>query len=393
MPIYAAKFLTSYTKHNTCVACGCKYSYLMERKVVVKSKVLHYSKVEATDAIRKVDNNNSDLHPCPNCGAIQPDMIADYRKRYYKLALIVGILGQLVPIALLFIQFLRVEFAAKIALLTALAPLFVLVWSMLWNPNRNRKRNRAISRSKVMSGKITIDESTPLSEIKPPNTISRIGTGQWFALVLIAMGAGITQLPFLVVDQCGYMMNSFCDPAVVGPGEYVRVYFKQPFQSVNGYWHGECSVKILNTSELGLHPNTKCHFRTKKDRWGEKKIRGSKKYSQIWADVEIPDWGKLIGKKIDLYIQVLATYPRPVSSHEFDVTENKKFDCSVSIAISEQNSGFIFVTSGYLGMLGAVGLICLALFMMFRSNKQYRKFAIVTTEVTQGNTLVTITTN
>src|SRR5262249_29992676 len=57
-------------KRHTCCACGCVYRYLMERSS--QGNLL----TGATELTQHKLATEVDVHPCPTCGFVQPDMAA-----------------------------------------------------------------------------------------------------------------------------------------------------------------------------------------------------------------------------------------------------------------------------------------------------------------------------
>lgn len=147
-------------KKHTCFACGCVYSYGLTRKVTGQAASEHQARAAAHRSYRDTMRTAVDVQPCPECGALQPEMIAQRRLAWYGGILVAGVIGMV-----LFTWACGLSSASRrgpqssdyvipvgLAALVAAA----IVATEFWNPNANRDRNRALAEERVSRGVLTL---------------------------------------------------------------------------------------------------------------------------------------------------------------------------------------------------------------------------------------------
>src|SRR5271155_4519853 len=74
-------------KQHTCCVCGCVFRYQMERSA--QGTLLESSE----EAVKRKLAKEVDVHPCPTCGLIQPDMVAQGRTLWHGIITCVCIIA------------------------------------------------------------------------------------------------------------------------------------------------------------------------------------------------------------------------------------------------------------------------------------------------------------
>src|SRR5262245_21107359 len=67
-------------KRHSCLGCGSKYSYVLERSVTGSASTAAAAERNADKLAEKALDNDVDKHPCPECGIYQPDMVGQSRR-------------------------------------------------------------------------------------------------------------------------------------------------------------------------------------------------------------------------------------------------------------------------------------------------------------------------
>src|SRR5262245_1975374 len=90
---YTATIEAKSWKEHTCAACGATYSYLLQRKVTGTAGNPQRAEELARKKVGPTLEKEVDLHPCPTCGLMQPDMVGQQRAKkhllFFWLALVV----------------------------------------------------------------------------------------------------------------------------------------------------------------------------------------------------------------------------------------------------------------------------------------------------------------
>lgn len=370
---YKASFSFSCVKQHECVSCGSFYSYVLSRQVAGEGATQEAASAAAENMAVKAVSNDVDYHPCPNCGTVQPDMIADKRNPRYWFALILGLIGTFVPMFLALGHAISISSAAWLAFAIVAVACLLNGSAAFLNPNKNSESNRQASQQDIEAGTLSLDQQSDVS-VMAPESVGHPGLGQLLGVGMSLVAVILTFLPIILVPVCGWTVNQNCYPAVVGPGEKTTVYFNQKIESIKGMWRGNGSAEIINAAELGLEPGASCSVLTKKDSWGMT-IEGesvSEKTKTMYGEVRINNSPELIGKMVDLDINLKVNYPYAIGTTEFGVREGKIFSHQTTIRISALGAGARYKKSSTFGLLGAAGLLVVAFFIFILGNKMLR---------------------
>src|SRR5438552_2174233 len=90
-------------KKQTCLRCGCDFRYRMKREGKGSGATGPDADREATRRAARKIGTESDPHPCPSCGYVQPDMIGNRRARWRGRVLLLnaGVVLLCLPLLLL----------------------------------------------------------------------------------------------------------------------------------------------------------------------------------------------------------------------------------------------------------------------------------------------------
>jgi hypothetical protein len=193
----------------------------------------------------------------------------------------------------------------------------------------------------------------------PVGTGINMGHYVGYLLLLAAMGAFFA--PAVVILAIGGKPNPNWYPQVLGPGDEAYLYFSKRVECVGGHWRGTVDVQVLNAKELGIDgAMPQLRGRTREDQWGQTitiSRRGSKTSSPaLWAYVMIPDDSRLVGKTLDLQINMRVNYPRLIGSDSYDDRHVEMVSERYQIVLSSARSGTTVRMVWWLGMVG--GLLC-----------------------------------
>src|SRR5262245_31362972 len=73
-------------KQHTCSACGGLYRYKFTRSGEGQGGLAELARGEAERELDQSLRHDIEVHPCPTCGLVQPDMVAQGKARWHGLA-------------------------------------------------------------------------------------------------------------------------------------------------------------------------------------------------------------------------------------------------------------------------------------------------------------------
>ena len=309
-------------KQHTCASCGCVFSYIMQRTVVGSGASPERANANLQSKYVKAQRDENDMHPCPNCGQYQQDMIGSrLAKKRKMIALAAFIMPVLIPV-------LRGTYAVQantltwIALLYCAAILVVQFLLGLHNPNRDREANRGVAADSIVRGTMRAQPMTTAPELLNPNTTElpsatqSIGHKVVMLLFLIAVLLAVS--PEAIRTANKWPLNAECYPPVVGPADTARVYMKDSIQSVKGYWRGTPKAACQNPGQGGGLVTIAA--RTNQNDWGdtiEAKSDEESSTSHPWVELTFPDTAELAGKTINCSINLMVEFPQLAGASQF----------------------------------------------------------------------------
>src|SRR5437879_1001765 len=72
---YTASATARCWKLHDCVGCGCVYRYLFERPVSATAGCPEVAADMMHKAVAEIVQEGQEVHPCPQCGLVQPRMV------------------------------------------------------------------------------------------------------------------------------------------------------------------------------------------------------------------------------------------------------------------------------------------------------------------------------
>jgi hypothetical protein len=341
---YKASISVSCLKEHTCVGCGSKFAYLFKREVKGEAAAEEKALLIAQAAANKAAESEVDPHACPNCGLIQPEMIAHERSTRFWVGTAFAIVGVLVALILGLTDVITIATSAYIA--TGVMGL-VFFWSLLscfYNPNKDLEANRMRTQAQITekAGERWNDDPSP--------AIGGLMFGHWLGLMFLLASVLLAILPVALASINGWTQNTTTVPAVCGPGDAPCFYFDEKITCVNANWKGQVMAFVTNGGELGL-ANPILKGKTKESEWGDtisgKSVSNSTR--TMWATVELPTEENLAGKTLKLTIIVAATYPFMVGNGFND--EQKVFKHDTELTLSAPMSGKTYKSAWWIGQI------------------------------------------
>lgn len=368
---YTATLELECRKQHTCVACVSQYSYVMKRKITGTGGTEEASRQAAHGNLVKAVEEAVDVHGCPCCGCVQPEMIAVQRKPKHSVAMWIGVIGIGLALILGAMHIVTIGTSSVIALVGVAMAFGINAATALANPNASPDSQRQTSESEVASGVLQIDSKTGFQGDIPSNCGELEGS-QKVGLILNAVAALLVLAPPVLALVSGWRTNDSY-PAVVGPGESTTIYFSESIVAVKGMWHGQVIAKVTNPDDAnGL---AQVEAVTNNSTWGEsiggKDVSNSTK--AMWVKVTLPNDANLVGKTLNLELSVLASFPFREGAGFFN--EQRPFQQSASVTVSGSQSGSIYQTTWWAGELLAAVLVLIALACFSANCKALRKRA------------------
>lgn len=348
-------------KTHLCVSCGGEFSYILSRTVTAEGATEGGARENARVAATKAAEKSVDVHPCPHCGVVQPEMVAETQQPIFVGALCVAVCGVLFGLFTGLAQGFSIHVAAQISAAALVGAWLVATWGAAHNPNRSPHSNLADVVQRVERGKLFPGEPPPPEEgpeidrrIKKPLLRASSGARQ-LGLGLALAAIPVAAAPVLLATAKGWYVNETCWPSVAGPGDTTRFYFKDKITSLKGMWQGFADGNVTNAEELGIVGKIPLVCKTNNSTWGNR-ITGksvSNETNAMWSDVTFPRVSELAGKTVTLFLEVKATYPLAAGNAQFDDHE-ASFSHSTSLVMAEAGAGAMYFKAFWGGQLVAI---------------------------------------
>jgi len=112
------------------------------------------------------------------------------------------------------------------------------------------------------------------------------------------------------------VVNGSCEPAVVAPGQEVRIYVDNSLDALDGHWGGDALITLLNEQDFKQLPELT--ISTREHRPADIITTENRlKRPSIYAEVGIPDRAELAGATLMLAIQIDVVYPQRTGPNKF----------------------------------------------------------------------------
>lgn len=304
-----------------------------------------------------------DYHPCPTCGAMQPQMLAQ-RRMFYQLiwtlpgcaaafwiALLAG--QHSVPVTtglLLTAAVVLVNFAGHFA---------ILALTIYGDRHQNiADAERCISQGwlyLIQPGRtsgFTIEESSG-GDLPPAKKYLPLGV----LLLLLAVAA----LPEAVRSATQWPYNRGFYPPVVSSGNQVALYPGETVTSVKGLWNGTVQGEIVNAEELGLK-TAEVEAKTKTSTWHDEiRVGYAELYDQesrLWIKVAVPDEPRLAHQKVQLLLDATIRYPARTDPMFYDDLE-RRLQFREELKVAPSGAGWCYSVLWFLAQFVVPGVLIL----------------------------------
>jgi hypothetical protein len=324
---------------HLCTFCGARFRYRTQRE--------------------------AQAYPCPSCGQFQPAMVALMRRDRYGLAFGIGLVLLPAPFVLLMSDWWLSQQAAM--WLMAILGLHLLAWhawAALFNPNRDTTANRRLASRRIEARALVMDNGSQGEGASA--TLARRDQGLMLRVALAFVGVAVIPMPEIARVVRAWPANARAAPPVAGPGERVRLYFPEHIRSLNRMWRGDGTVEIANSAQLGT--SLYLVASSKSDSWASTIYESpdfekmSRKDSQVWLEVVLPERPELAGRTIELVMSLDVTYPVEAGhSHDrrerFFKSEHRAFKCTVHLQVAPRGAASAYESMFVLGTLGGTCLL------------------------------------
>ncbi|MFQ3592667.1 MAG: hypothetical protein SNJ82_05675 [Gemmataceae bacterium] len=356
---YISTIEVNVWKEHTCVHCGTRYRYLFKRTVKGTGNTPDAATTNAHNSVLRSLEHEVELQPCPGCGSYQPDMIANQRSSRHWLVLWCSLSVLALVVLLTCYDVLTSTTAAWVLGILAGVTLLGNLLIDLINLNANTAANLELAQRREADGDLWVPQGIRDNGGDPVGSGINMGHYVGYGLLFLAILAFFT--PALILWAIGGRGNAGWYPQVLGPGDEGYVYFDKQIICVNGHWRGHVNVMLLNTKELGLDGEFKpVQGRTRQDGWGQTitiNRRGSKTSSPtLYAYIAIPEDPRLVGKTLDLQIEMIVNYPRLIGNDLYDDRHHERVVERHQVVLSSVRAGLMCQRTWWVALL--VGFVC-----------------------------------
>lgn len=291
-------------KQHTCVGCGCVFRYAMNANdwtVILSSRT-----GKGRDGVK--------IHPCPECGVIQPEMVK-MTKLWHLYALGIALVLLLILAVVGMVNSgAHALLAAQIGVGAFLTLALIHLLTAWTDPNGDLQANLAQAKEEIADRRlesIAPGDAEAAHQGKVPSNLS-LG---YVVPLLLVFAAPVTFMLTMgsLSSQQALPRNEHVHPAVTAVGDEVTFTFsKVRSEGVTGaIWRGQPSIRVLNARALGL-PET-LPGQGSNQQWGEtiRVPRSGSKNQPIRARVKftIPNREQLVGQTLRLSVTMPITFP------------------------------------------------------------------------------------
>ena len=370
MPFKATLTFSCWKEHR-CVGCGGAYRYKFTRTVTAAAET-EPAAGEAVEAeAMKKATAEVDERPCPECGSVQSDMIAQEKSKVHLG--VMGIVAVVAVVALIMAgipsaTWMPYSLAATIVGVVSLCGVLLHWFTGLNNPNGNKQKNLDKAAKLVDDGEMEVMKaSNPDRAEGDPPAVAASAT-LW--LILATASLPLIGAPVLLKAATGWASNTDIKPDVIGPGDRVRVYIGKPITCVQSRWTGVAAA----TAKLADGRTVSVPVQTQSDSWGNSiSVKSSEKDTRptLWADVTLPP--EAAGQKVNLDVQMAVRYPTMGIGNMFNETATTASH-SRELVLSSARAGHTYWLT-FWAMAGGSVLLALAGRMLSRAAGGLKEFA------------------
>ena len=348
------------SKEVTCAACGTVFLHLLRREVPIVTASGPPAALEA--AMEKNEGRLDEQVPCPSCGLYQPEMVAARRAgRHGQWTLIALPVPAFVLVILVGSRTIGEHVAVWVAVGLALVTMVGHMVIDMANPNRDPDANRR--RAAVLTATGALRRLAPEDPSRAEPDAGRSAGRPVVPFLFLLAAVGLAAPEFLRLAN-GWDASDACRPAVVGPGDEIKVEFPNRVSSVQGLWMGrEVSASILNARELGL-PDGRAKASSHPGFWGaELRVKKSEKSQTVrpWVKVVMPPADALADREVRLGMNLIVGYPEMAGPNGFE-NRTTALAHEIRLRLGSDRAGKTYMTAWWAAMVGgAVALTLLSL--------------------------------
>jgi hypothetical protein len=358
---YRATITARAWKQHTCVGCGCAYRYVIARTVEGRAATGEAAQAAARASASKTLADAVDPEPCPHCGLVQPDMVAQVLASSHSVLNAIAILALLLALAVWLFWDGYVKWLPWLGAGLGLLQAALHALKVGRSPNADLAANRERARLAVAAGTVAVDRAGNAATPRAMPGAAGLTLAHKGALAALLVGALAVAAPELTRLVARWPVNPNCYPPVAGPGDTVRVKFPQfIIFAINSYWSGSPSVRVANASEVGLEKPL-LPARSNDSEWGDS-ISGKRSAQSnkptLWIDVDLPTRPDLARRALDLDMRLEVSYPEGMggSFHNAHGT----FSPKARLELASSRAGLIYRALLVGGSLGGALVIVLA---------------------------------
>ncbi len=301
-------------KAHTCLGCGCRYAYLLVRKLAYGGSSPEQAAEKAQAAADRAMAREVDRQPCPTCGLYQPDMIAGPRRAFHRWTLLPALLGWGLIAGLYLGDALQADRALTMAMgeVVLIAALGLVVDRR--NPNRDLEANRRTAQREAAAQRVrTLQPATAAPPLPPGKGWGEARSGRYGLLALgLAVAALLAlALPELMQWPSGWALNADWYPPVVGPGDTTCFSLPCSISSIKGYWTGTSRVtaRVEGEPQAAEFPIDSSTRQADWSRWNQAERDERPSRRQLWVRVKLPSGAEYAGKTLVCKIALTVRYP------------------------------------------------------------------------------------
>jgi hypothetical protein len=359
-------------KEHTCSYCESKYRYPLTRSQTIQANTKEKAEQGVLQRIQTTIENEVDAWPCPQCGQLQPDMIASQQSRWAWRGAIVMLVLFAVAVGFA-IAGGAAQDSTWLFILTALT--FVVAAVSLTLAGRTPATARPTSSLKSPAGTELVAKGQAVGDpsVKP------IPTGAAGVVILVA--CAVMMLADGARLALGWPTNPNWNPHIAGPGDSPWIRFRNmEVDAVKGIWTAASQeAMVVNAQEVGLaEPSLKTFSR--QESWGNNISVSSKesKRSSItpWCQIRVPNQPSLAGKTLKVRMRLTIAYPQLVGNtfqNAGGVVEHE-----ADLVLAAPHAGGTYLMLWTAGALTGIAVIALLFFLLTRRAKGNRELAAPT---------------
>ena len=360
-------------KMHQCIDCGCGFRYRFER--LVKAAANTEAKAQAALKAKVITTiqEEVDVHPCPWCGRIQPDMVGQIKAvRHFWIGAIALLLG----FVILILGWTRVLWfnQTSIAMAMLLAVSAVLYWLVArQNPNRDLAGNYDKADASLKQRKIEIVQKGGDPDDCDPAPL--LGTGHRLAIGLAIAAAvfALSPMMFQVVNQLPF--NAGTVPDVVSAGDGFTIHFPQNIDCVDSRWRGVPHATVLNQEAVG---NVAIRTTAHQSDWGGTiNAKSSQMHTSVRpsAELRIAPNAQVAGKTVVIRTQMSIEFPFSNAPRSF-VIQKSEMSTDTPVTLAGPGMQALYMTIWFLALIGAPVVSFVAAWWLWKLDKRLQATAI-----------------